>query len=152
MSFVPGRPITSVDDSALYPLGRIYINFQEGKIYRYVEAGVANIAAGDALRWSGNDWKVTRVKDAALGVNAPAGIAVAAIGNEKFGWVQVSGKVTGVRAQGTINAGDSVKLDGVTTDGAVIVIAGDDDEDECFAIALAAASSNKVDLMLKTLM
>lgn len=151
-TYVPGRPIEFVDDEQLYPLGRYYIDFPSGKVYRYIKAS-GSISEGDALRWNtGDDWTVLRQKDGGLGTNAPAGIAVADMTNDDYGWIQVSGKAEGVRAQGTVNAGVSVKLDGATTDGAVIVIAGDDDEDECFGIALAEASSNKVTIMLKTLL
>lgn len=152
-TFVPGRPITSVDDEALYPLGRIFIDFPGGKIYRYVEAGEAGIEVGDALRWnSGDDDEVVRARAGGLGTNAPAGVAISAIGNEKFGWIQVAGKAEGVKSEGGVSAGDSVSLDGSDTDGAVITLPSEDTEDECFGVALTAESSSKVNIMLKTLM
>lgn len=150
---VLGRALTTATASALYPLGMLYFDFSTGKGYRYVEADGAcindTIAAKESLSWMDDGFEVTNDVSAGLGVAAPAGVAIAAIPEGYFGWIQVSGQAEMI-GDGSVAAGECVVLDAV--DGGVDTMAAGE-EHQVFAIALEAdaATTNYFTGMLRGL-
>ena len=89
-----GDKVTDTSTTALNGLG--VLRFEGNKVYRYVKATdavtlraiVSHVANGTA---GTDDWTV--VKGSAT-VTAPAGVAIGAIANGSYGWVQVGGIVS----------------------------------------------------------
>ena len=128
---VLGRPFTEVTSTALYVLGIVWWDFTTGKAYRYVEGDAAlindTLAVKEALSVMDDGWEVTN--DYSNGVSntglAPAGIAISAITEGAFGWIQVSG-MSDVLTDGGVTKGDALVLHSV--DGEVDTMADGEEE------------------------
>ncbi|MAH45211.1 hypothetical protein CMI37_05245 [Candidatus Pacearchaeota archaeon] len=137
-TIILARPYTVVTSTALYDLGIVWFDETTGKAFRYVEGDAAlindTIAAKEALSWMDDGWEVTN--DYSNGVSAaglaPAGVAISAITEGAFGWIQVSGQCD-VLTDGGVSAGDALVLHSV--DGEVDTM-GDGEEEQVFAVAL----------------
>ena len=150
---VLGAALTNADTEAKYPLGTVYFDPKTGNAYRYVKAAAAltndTIAAKESLSYADNAFTVTNDISAGLGVVAPAGVAISAIGEGKYGWIQVSGKAVLV-GDGSVAAGEAVVLD--SSDGKVDSMAAGE-EHEVFAFALEADdTAGNVNCMLRGLL
>lgn len=136
--FVPGRPITTVDSSALYNLGRLYFDFNEGNAYRYVEGDAAltgdTTAAKQVVAYMDDGWEITNDVNVGLGVEAPAGVCISAITEEAFGWIQISGMYD-VFTEGNVTTGKSLVMHSV--DGEAIMLTSDH-EQEVFGFSVEA--------------
>ena len=106
-----GRPFTEVTATALYTLGIVWWDYTSGKAYRYVEGDAAlindTLAAKEVVYWMDDGYEVTNDYSNGLGAagTAPAGVAISAITEGAFGFIQVSG-VTDVFTDGGVVAGD----------------------------------------------
>jgi hypothetical protein len=92
--------IDTVDDSALVPLGSIvravHPTHGEGE-FIYLK-GVANVDAGDWVEY--NDTFGTAIASIALNTPDLLAIAMAAVVADKYGWFQISGRATALKAEG----------------------------------------------------
>lgn len=102
------RPgLTANDAAPLAQPGTIYNDGLTGNAYKYVLVEDMNLVAGDVVEYSDTTgYEVTkdRAGGASLG-RFVAGVAVGAITDAQYGWIQVSGKVT-VKTDGGVAAGD----------------------------------------------
>ena len=135
-NFVPGRPITNVDSTALYPLGQLYFDLPNGKWYRYVEGDAAldsdTLAAQQVLTWMDNGYEVTNDVSEGMGVGGFCGVAISAITESAFGWIQTGGQAT-VLTDGGVSAGEALVPH--SENGEADTMA-DGEEEQVFAVAL----------------
>lgn len=100
--------LSANDSSAVEQLGKLFIDYSNGKIYRYVLAEDAALANGDVVEFSDSTaYEVT--KDRAGGSSVGdfvAGVAVCTISDGYYGWIQVSGVHTAVKTDGGVAKGD----------------------------------------------
>lgn len=134
--FVPGRPITNVDSTALYDLGRLYFDFNAGNVYRYVEGDAAlsgdTCADKQVVAWMDDGWEINNDVNVGLGVTACAGVCISAITEAAFGWIQISGMYD-VLTDGGVTAADPLVIHSV--DGEADTMA-DGEEEQVFGVAL----------------
>lgn len=133
---VLARSITVVTSAALYPLGILWFDFTTGKAYRYVEGDAAlasdTITAKQVVAWMDDGWEVNNAVATGLGVTAPAGVAISAITESAFGWIQVAGQCD-VFTDGSVAAADPLVMHSV--DGEADTMAAGE-EANVFAVAL----------------
>lgn len=136
---VLARALTDFTATAVHTLGKIYIDFEKGKMYKYVECdGILTggaLTLNHALSWMDTAMQVTNDISAGIGVVAPAGVAISLITQAYFGWIQISGQATLI-GDGLVAAGEAVVLDSVTDGTCDTMAAGE--EHEVFAAALEA--------------
>ena len=148
---VLGRPITTVDSTALYTLGGIFWDFPNGKCYRYVEGDAAlasdTTAAQQVLTYMDDGFEVTNAIATGIGVVGFAGIAISAITESAFGWIQISGFGT-CYTDGDVAKGEALVPHSV--DGEADTMAAGE-EHEVFGVALEAdhETIEEVDFMFK---
>ena len=131
------------------------LRFEGDKVYRYVKA--YGTLTGDALAAKNF---VTYVGNAAIGVNdfvvtnvsgtvtAPAGVAISAIPENYYGWIQVGGPAACV-GDGSVALGEAVVSNG---DGTVdTMAAGEEHSVVGFAREADAATTNYVQVQLRGL-
>jgi hypothetical protein len=151
MNVILARALTDVTATAMHPLGSLFFDFATGKAYRYVEGDAALIndalAANEALTWMDDGWEVTNDMSVGLGVVAPAGVAISAIGEGEFGWIQVGGKAT-INTDGGVSAGEALVIHSV--DGEVDTMAAGE-EHQVFAVATADDSGTAVNLVVRVI-
>lgn len=141
MKQLPATKITDTSTSAEEELGRI--RWENNKAYKYVLIEDADVANGDVVEYSDTSgYEVT--KDRAGGASigrVVAGVAIGAIADASYGWIQVYGKHTAVKADGGVAAGDPLvphatydgKADTATSASTAVITAG-----QTFGYALAA--------------
>lgn len=128
------------------------LRFEGPNIYKYVKydqgAGSVASGAGKPCGYKGNSDTVVTcdVSDATGGF---AGICMATIADDGYGWIQIYGRCTDVVTSGTVNA---KAVAAFTADGALTAL------DDTYAaadisgyagIALKDAASNKTDIFIK---
>lgn len=123
--------LATIDNSALYDVGRVYRN-TIGAEWVYIE-GVASTVAGDWLSFVITSTSGATTVRAIANAIGTVGVAVGALVNGKFGWVQVyglnllAGAISGgdaaagaaVYVTGTAGLADDVFVDGDMIHGAV---------------------------------
>lgn len=100
--------LTADDASAKEQLGKLFVDYSNGKMYRYVLVEDAALATGDVVEYSdttGYEVSNDRSGGASLG-RFVAGVAVTSITDAQYGWIQVSGVHTAVKTDGAVAAGD----------------------------------------------
>jgi hypothetical protein len=101
------------DATAKEQLGKVYINHDNGKAYRYVQVVDIAAAKGDSLAYAdattGYVVSIDRSGGSSVGLLA-AGVAITAITKDYYGWIQVSGIHSAVRCDGSVAAGDRLVL------------------------------------------
>lgn len=133
-----GLPVAS--DTQLFPLGcELYDDEGRGTLYRYVRATASPISAGNVVSYDGGPLTVSQTAASANGVALRAGVAPYAFAASQYGFIAVSGFVTGVAASGTINPGDILVPD-VASAGHVIALA----PAGAYAQADAVAALNRI--------
>lgn len=130
-------PSTVNDSSTTFVLGQI-LDYQ-GNLYRYVQFLDAVVyAAGHVCAWA-NATRTAVTNDraggSAIGIQT-AGIALAAMTQNNYGFILVEGYYATVLGDGSVAVGESVVLDTGVDGGADTMAAGE--EDEVFGMALAA--------------
>jgi hypothetical protein len=148
-------PLTYVASIPVHNLGALYQAEDTGYVYRYVRAGAAcangRIAATESVcKDSGGDWWVNNdfAGGTGLGVNFPAGLAIAAIPQGFYGWVLVNGVGTAI-SDGAVSAGEAIVLDSAN-DGDVDTMAAGE-EHQVFAVATADDSGTAVNLVVRVI-
>jgi len=136
--------VTVVDTAAKYVLGVIWFDFSTGKAYRYVEGDAAltndALAAKEVVCYIDDGWEVTNDYSNGLGGGgvAVAGVAISAIGEGEFGWIQVSGQCD-VFTDGGVAAGDPLVAH--DTDGEADTM-GDGEEEQVIGAAIEDDAPN----------
>ena len=128
------------DKTDLNQVGSVMVDGSNGKQYRYVQVEDMALAANDVVTYANaTATEVTqdRAGGSSLGSNF-AGVAVNALTDGNYGWVQIKGLATCKVAAGVaIAAGNRVMVD--TADGGVKAYAATTgSEDYSFGMALAA--------------
>ncbi len=111
-------PLDSNHESAMMEPGSIVDGGSNGKSYKYVLIEDAAVANGDVVEFSDTSgYEVT--KDRASGASIGrlvAGVAVATVSDGYYGFIQVSGRHSSVKADGSVAAG-AVLIPHATYDG-----------------------------------
>lgn len=94
--------LATISDTAIYDVGRTY-TAPDGKVYVFIE-GVASTVAGDWLQFTVTSTAGSTTTRAVANGKGPLGVAIGALVNTKFGWVQVAGLNL---AAGAISGGDA---------------------------------------------
>jgi hypothetical protein len=140
MSNILTRPLTTIDSVPMEKLGAVVtLPNSDGYMntYMYVKfVDAVTYAAGHVLTWAnaaGTSVTNDRSGGASLSLG-PAGVAIAIMTANSYGWMQVGGVATCL-GDGSVAAGESVVPD--TTDGKADTMAAGE-EDLVFGIALEA--------------
>jgi len=113
MSNLAGIPLNSFaehnDATPLFTPGTIKRDKATSKVYKYIQAEDAALAIGDVVEYTtaANDYEVT--KDRAGGTSVGrvvAGVALGTITDGYYGWIQVWGRNTYCKTDGSVAAGD----------------------------------------------
>ena len=141
-------PLTSIDSSAVHPLGtRIEAN--GGVVYRYAyNAGADTLAAGEVIGFSQTtptygyiSGTATDIIDGSSSCAFAMGIALAAIPTTKYGWVQTAGpNQAAITTDGNVAVGSSVTMGGTTSPDGTLIPFGAGTEEMIAGHALAADS------------
>lgn len=97
--------------------------------------GAAATAAGDVVRWVDNGRTINRDRAADTGF---AGVALAAIPVNGYGWIQIDGSVANVNFGAGVASGDLIALDPTTAGQARTAQVGDDP----FGVALETGAES----------
>lgn len=153
---VLARALSTATSDQLHVLGSLYINYATGKAYRYVKAGsdLTNdtLAAGNFVSYLVNTTLGTPaylVTNKSANVTSGAGVAVGAIPESYYGWIQIGG-VASIIADDGAAFGEALVPHG---DGTLDTMA-DGEEEQTVAVALedSAATTYATTVMLKNLM
>lgn len=108
MSRIINRANLSANDSvAQEQLGKLFVDYSTGKIYRYVVAEDAAIANGDVVEFAdATAYEVSKDRNGSSLGRFVAGVGVATISDAQYGWIQVSGVHTAVKTDGAVVKGD----------------------------------------------
>ena len=107
---------TQIDTSPIYPLGQIVTDPKDDKRYMYVQnaqaSGGSNLDPTLICGWSGATGRTLGKVDL-LGatVRGPAGMPLAAITPQNYGWIQVKGSNASFHTSGTVAMGQTAMID-----------------------------------------
>lgn len=102
--------LTSNEATAKEQLGKIYYDGSNDKAYKYVQFKDAATAGQLVEFTSTSGTLVSPVKSAAVG-RVAAGVALASMTDEYFGWIQIRGNNSAVKADGGVTAGKELVSD-----------------------------------------
>jgi len=105
---LPATKLTANDATAKEELGRL--RFEGAKVYKYVRAEDAALAIGQVVEYSDTSgYEVTndRAGGASIG-RVVAGVAIGAITDAYYGWIQVHGRNVDVITDGSVTAGQAL--------------------------------------------
>ena len=121
----PVRPtLTQVDSSALYNVGRRYMDETTGNVYIYLK-GVANVLAGWVVTYNPTTTAGPAVVEIAGGVKGMVAVALAAVVANKFGWFQIAGLNLVVKCDTSAQAALPAMIGGTTGGVDHTVVTGD---------------------------
>jgi len=143
--------LTSNESTATAQLGTIFEQPKTGNIFRYIQVEDANLVAGDVVEYADTTGYLV-TKDRAGGSSVGrfvAGVAVSAITDGNYGWVQVSGVAT-VTTDGGVVKGDRL-VPHATADGQADTETAGTTSGQVFGVALADDVSNDVTAMIRCL-
>ncbi len=140
-----GYPITSDHDVAKLEAGTIWQDGATGKAYRYVLIEDADVANADVVEYSDTSgYEVTKDRSGGSSIGrVVAGVAVGDISDGNYGFIQISGRHTGVKvAAGISIAAGGVLVPDATNDGCAVTADADstvvNTEGQRFGFALSA--------------
>lgn len=140
-----GISLTSNDSTAKMEPGTIWNDPATGKSYKYVLAEDGALANGDVVEYSDTSgYEVTKDRSGGSSIGrVVAGVAVGTITDAYYGWIQVSGRHTGVKvAANTAVSAGAVLVPDASNDGcATTAAAGStvtNTEGQRFGFALSA--------------
>lgn len=101
-------PLTSNSATALVEPGCVWYNEAGDKAYKYVLVEDANLATGDVVEYSdASGYEVTNDRSGGSSIGRfVAGVAITALTDAQYGWIQVSGIHTAVKTDGAVAKGD----------------------------------------------
>lgn len=114
--------LASDSATALVEPGTVFEDGATGKAYRYVLAEDANLANGDVVEFSDTSgYEVTKDRAGGSSIGrVVAGVAIHTITDAQYGWIQVSGRHTGIKvAAGVSISAGAVLIPHATSDGTV---------------------------------
>lgn len=103
---LPATKLTANDSSAKEELGRV--RWEGAKAYRYVLVEDMNLVTGDVVEFSdttGYEVSKDRAGGSSVG-RVVAGVAIGAITDAQYGWIQISGRNASIKTDGGVSAGD----------------------------------------------
>lgn len=105
---LPATKLTDTSSTAQEELGRI--RWEGGKAYRYVLVEDADLALGEVVEYSDTSgYEVTNDRSGGSSIGrVVAGVAIGAITDATYGWIQVHGRHTNVITDGGVSAGDAL--------------------------------------------
>ena len=133
--------LTANDSSAQREPGTVFWDGATGKAYRYVLIEDLAVAKGDVVEYSDTSgYEVTQDRAGGSSIGrVVAGVAVGAITDAYYGWIQVSGRHDAIKTDGGVSAGD-VLVPHATQNGhadtAVATSTGVNTEGQMFGYAL----------------
>lgn len=106
---LPATKLFDTSTSAVEEPGRLRFE-STGKAYRYVLVEDAALATGDVVEFSDTSgYEVTNDRSGGASIGrAVAGVAITAIADASYGWIQVSGKHSAVKTDGGVVKGDAL--------------------------------------------
>ena len=149
------EPVTYFSATPNYDLGELYYDDRSAKVYRYVACAAAAtnnaLAAGEyCCADTGGAWIVNNDVTGGTGMGTePMGIAISAIPENYYGWIQVGGMAAVTITDGSVAAGEYI-MPHATTDGGVDTMA-DGSEESVFAFTNQADVGNTCTIQLKGL-
>lgn len=101
-------PLTSDSATALVEPGCVWYNEAGDKAYKYVLVEDAALAKGDVVEYSdASGYEVTNDRSGGASIGRfVAGVAITALTDAQYGWIQVSGIHTAVKTDGAVAKGD----------------------------------------------
>ena len=130
--------LTANDSAAREEVGILRIE-SNGKVYRYILVEDAALVTGDVCEFSDTSgYEVTKSAGTSSVGNKVAGVAINALTDAYYGWIQVSGRHDAVRCDGAVAAGDMLVPHASYTGRADTSLASGTNADEVFGIALEA--------------
>lgn len=149
------QPITYFGTTTLHCLGSLLYVADSAKVYRYVicAAAVTNdaLAAGECLcADSGGLFHVNNDMAGGTGYGiVPMGVAISAIPELNYGWIQVGGIAAITITDGAVAASDFIVND-TAVDGGCDTMA-DGEEEQVFGIVVADDVGNAASVLLRGL-
>ncbi len=100
--------LTSQSTTAQEQLGKLFFDYGNGKVYKYVLIEDAAVANGDVVEFSDTTgYEVTNDRSGGSSLGRfVAGVAIGTIADASYGWIQVSGKHSAVKTDGAVAKGD----------------------------------------------
>ena len=149
-------PLTYFGTSTLHYLGSLLYDTESAKVYRYSRAAAAMtndvLAIGECTCADTGGWFYVN-NDMAGGTGLgtfPMGVAISAIPENNYGWIQVGGLGYVSITDGSVAANDFIVND-TGADGGCDTMA-DGEEEQVFAMAIAADSGTTAYILFKGLM
>lgn len=149
------QPLTYWGTTTLHTIGSLLYDIDAAKVYRYSLAAAAMtndaLAAGECTcADSGGYFYVNNDMAGGTGYGIqPMGVAINALPENNYGWIQVGGKASVTITDGGVAANDFIVND-TAVDGGCDTMA-DGEEEQVFAIAVAADITNAASILLKGL-
>lgn len=138
---LPATKLTDTSTSPEEELGRV--RWEGAKAYKYVRAEDAAISIGQVVEYSDTSgYEVTNDRSGGSSIGrVVAGVAIGAIADASYGWIQVHGRNTSVVTDGGVSAGEGL-VPHASTDGAADSVESGstavNTEAQVFGYALAA--------------
>jgi len=149
------QPITYFGTTTLHTLGALLYDSESAKVYRYVKcaAAVTNnaLAAGECLcADTGGAYYVNNDMAGGTGLGTlPMGVAISAIPENNYGWIQVGGQASVTITDGEVAANDFI-VNNTGEDGGCDTMA-DGEEEQVFGFVIAADVGDAVTVQLRGL-
>ncbi|MAH45213.1 hypothetical protein CMI37_05255 [Candidatus Pacearchaeota archaeon] len=149
------QPITYFGTTTLHALGSLLYVEDSAKVYRYVLCAnaVTNnaLAAGECLcADSGGLYYVNNDMAGGTGYGTiPMGVAISAITENSYGWIQVGGIAEVTITDGSVAANDFI-VNNTGEDGGCDTMA-DGEEEQVFGVVVAADVGDAVSVLLRGL-
>jgi hypothetical protein len=102
--------LNSNSSTALEQPGKLFVDYANGNVYKYIRAEDAALANGDSVEFSDTSgYEVTNDRSGGSSIGRRvAGVAVGTITDAYYGWIQVSGRHTAVKTDGGVVKGDKL--------------------------------------------
>lgn len=96
------------DATPVFPVGTVSQERDTNKVYKYVQVEDMNLAVGDVVEYSdttGNEVTKDRAGGSSIG-RVAAGVALTTVTDGNYTWIQVQGRNSYVKTDGSVAAGD----------------------------------------------
>lgn len=115
----------------------------DGRVYRYILVEDATLVDGDVCEYADTSgYEVTKAAGSSSVGNKVAGVAINAITDAYYGWIQVSGRHDAIRTDGGVSAGECLVPHASYTGRADTSLASGSNADEAFGMALETDSTS----------
>lgn len=146
------QPLTYFGSTTLHALGSLLYDDENAKVYRYVRC--ANAATNNALAVgeclcadTGGAYIVNNDMAGGTGLGTlPMGVAISAITENSYGWIQVGGQAAVTITDGDVSSNDFIVND-TGVDGGCDTMA-DGEEEQVFGFVIADDATNAATVQL----